>query len=170
MKLFAPRFHPACGFINRRSKHLNAARTAYLKRSAAPLFDTHSGAVRLFKTLRLITASFRHSLQRVLIQKKALSISAFCFFMIGFILSPRGGFVNRPQMEISRHSKNRAFIADSAAEFCFSRRKLPRGNTIFLTVSPVRGKIRGMVYQYANPYIVLRIFVIKGKCFRAYRS
>ncbi len=30
-------------------------------------------------------------------------------------------------------------------------------NTIFLTVSSVRGKILKMVYQYANPYIVLRI-------------
>ncbi|MBS6702484.1 MAG: hypothetical protein KH284_12895 [Clostridiales bacterium] len=33
-----------------------------------------------------------------------------------------------------------------------------------MTASPVRGKILGMVYHYANPYIVLRIFSeIKGK-------
>ena len=152
----------ALNTLTRRARHILTQRSAafrYTLRSGTPFQNPAPDHSKL----QALSAKGIDS------EKSALHL-CFLLFMIGFILSPRGGFVNRPQMEISRHSKNRAFIADSAAEFCFSRRKLPRGNTIILTVSPVRGKIRGMVYQYANPYIVLRIFVIKGKCFRAYRS
>lgn len=152
----------ALNTLTRRARHILTQRSAafrYTLRSGTPFQSPAPDHSKL----QALSAKGIDS------EKSALHL-CFLLFYDRFYIITAGWLCQPPSNGNFPPLQNRAFIADSAAEFCFSRRKLPRGNTIFLTVSPVRGKIRGMVYQYANPYIVLRIFVIKGKCFRAYRS